>query len=488
MSAYIIIFGIYLIGILYVGYRGYTKTDSISDFHVAGHGLGLMLAVGTFGGSFVSAASIVGYIGSGWIHGYGIFTKFVVGCAIGWLLLQVVGPKLYRYARKHERFTLSDFFADRYYSKFMRAWTTFIVMLYCISLLVIQLKGVGTILDAVLGIPYVWGVIGISIVFIAYTTLGGMMAVAVTDLIQFVILVAVILIILPVLVGQAGGFAAMNATANSISPDLVDVWSGDYTPPLTSIGMMFTIAMAVVSSPYYLTRFYSCKSVKTARGMVGIGAVILIVWYIALVTEGVAARVLMPTIPGMDSDYAFPMMVKQFLSPVLGGFVLTALTAAIMSTTDSILLAVGSSAAQDIYRTFINVTATDKQMLRVARWVTGLTGVLAMILAIDPPGLIMQIYPIAVALLSSGIAPPLLVGLFWRKATKEGGIAGSIISFIITTVWQQMGNPFGLQAAMVGIPIGCLIIFIVSLMTKEPPKEAIEPFFTDESLEPASVN
>lgn len=466
-------FIIYVLIVWGIGYYGYKRTQSLLDFHVAGRNLGLIPAAGTFAASYVSAATVVGYVGYAYAYGWALFSYFIVGISIGWILLQIISAKLFYF----RAITVPDFFESRYNSTFMRAAGAFVYICLLVIYLIIQMKGAGLIVETLTGIPYSTAVIIVGIIFLAYTIAGGMNSVAWTDVIQFIFMLFATVVTALFVLKSVGSITALNAKLMTIAGGPVNNPPGGLVHPTVGgvfsykqiLSTSFMAATATAAAPYYLMRYYACRNLQVARGMVGISGIFIGLLYVAIVITGAGARILitekLPTL-----DHTLPILLSNYLPGLIGSFALIAVASAIMSTTDSILLLIGSSFAHDVYSKYINPLASDKQELAVARWATLIFGALAIILSINPPGMIYEIYVFYGAFMAAFI-PPLFLGAFWKPINRPGGIASLIGGICIGIIWQILKTPGGIHASVPVVIGGIIIGVLVSSFTAEEPIE-----------------
>ena len=351
----------YLAIVYLIGYWSYRQATGLSEFYVAGKDLGIVPLVGTFVGSFVSASSILGYVAFSYGNGWSLITIYGIGCAsVG--LLGFVGDRL---AQLRSWCYLSDIYAVRYYSEKKRLWTALVFILWQSLFLMQQFMGVGYTIEQFLGIPYKAGLIVIGVTMVIYVTSGGMRSVVWTDVIQSVVMLTGVLVAAVAVLKIGGGISAINAAAKEISTEtlsqgfMLEALAGGQFTVSKIVTEAFALAAVICCVPFYHRMFFSARDAKLARGTIGLSTPILIFFYMALALLGVAGRVMMPELSAVDR--AFPALVDTALSPFMGTLVLTCIVAGIMSTLDSLLLAVGAMVSHDIYAGFINKDATEEQ-------------------------------------------------------------------------------------------------------------------------------
>jgi sodium/proline symporter len=237
-----------------------------------------------------------------------------------------------------------------------------------------------------------------------------------------------------------------------------------------------------------IIRIVTVKDFKSARVAVWWAGFFNLLIIATFAVIGVGCRALFPNLASWD--LASPQIASGALPPVIGGLLLSALLAAMMSTTDSLLLTAGSAVAHDIYTKMINPDATEKQKLLVGRVVSLLVGVIPFVLIFTPyfQGTLIQfIVASSVALAASTFFGPIIVGLRWTRATKEGCIWAMILGFFGDAIWLILKKPFGINEVLVGLTVSLLALVIVSYNTARTPRSQLEILWTREELDAKGV-
>ena len=336
-------------------------------------------------------------------------------------------------------------------------------------------------------------------VILAYTFMGGFMAVCVTDFIQGTLMLVGLLIvpiIAYVFVGPGNVTEVLNQSqvAGGASGYLSLFSNGDR--PYTAVEIISQLAwgLGYCGMPHILTRFMAVKNQKELKK----SRVIAIIWVAlslaAAVVIGIVGRAyLYPTVLGTEgaasSESVFiEMITKMFTKdmnlPFIGGIFLCGILAAIMSTADSQLLVTASSVSKDIYKGILRKDANEKNVLKMSRTTVIGVSVLAFIIAWNPDNSIMGLVSNAWAGLGAAFGPIVLMSLFWRRTNFAGAVAGIISGGLTVIIWdyiplmggQTLGTFTGLYSLAIGFAISILCIVIFSLCTKEPSKEILDEF------------
>ncbi len=165
----------------------------------------------------------------------------------------------------------------------------------------------------------------------------------------------------------------------------------------------------------------------------------------------------------------------QNLGVFVIGLVVAGAMAAALSTAGGLLITISSSFAHDIYYRLMNPKSSDKKRLAAGRWAIVLSTVVAGAVALDPPGVITQIVAWAFALAGGTFFPVLLLGVWWKRANKQGAIAGMLVGLTVTITYILLARSgitiFGIKdtgAGLIGVPINLIVTLLVSLMTATP--------------------
>lgn len=410
---------------------------------------------------------------------------FTLGIAGSWLIavsgLSIVlvsffmVPKVKFWADKVKGLTTGDLFESRFDRRTGTvaaivigvAWATFVGG---------QIIAGGKLLQVTMGMELSVAIFVVGTIILAYTTMGGLKAVIYTDVFQMVVLVAGILFLLvPIGMTQVGGWQGMveHFSANPDTASLVD-WSAAGWKQM--LGWFFAIIPVWFISIVGLQRIVAAKDVKTARRAFFLTGV-PIEWPLFAIGStlvGMFARILMPEL--QDAELATPMMIMMLLPVGIGGLVIAAYIAAVMSTADSCLIGPVAIFTNDIYRRYINKEATDADIVRVARISTIVLGIFAVSTAYLVPrvlDLILYAYTFGAA----GIFFPMLGLLFWKRTTASGAFWSIVLGGTSAVIWTVAGEPFGFASSYIGWAVSLPTLVLVSLLTEHSPEENLDIFY-----------
>jgi sodium/proline symporter len=497
---------IYLVAMLAIGLAFSRRVRTALDFATAGGGLGFWLYVLLMAGSLMSGMTAMGVAGLGFQAGYQTWwEQLAVPLSIA-ACTAIYGPKLNAVGRRLGFATVQDYLAFRYYdAKLIRGISGLISIFVSIVYLIGQYVAVGIVMKVLLGWEYWQGLLLTGAIVILYVMAGGLFAVAWTTLFQGLILVIGTVLMLPFVLSAAGGFAAMNEALNSVKP------IGPFRPPgldmpfggfeflttplynLTLFGLSVFLGLSV--APHIINNVFAFKDAKCIKwgpvASFAIGAVVLS----STKLMGIAGRVAWsqglidipshPVVPGAKwSDMVLPIMVEFAAPPLLWGLFAVVILAAVMSTTDRLLLTIGTNFSWDLYRNLLNPRASDRALTLISRAAVAIVGCLTIVAALSPPPLIAWLIWAALGMMFSTWFVVIVGGLFWRRATREGCIGGMLSGFLVTLVagiidgggiWPPpLGFRFPFYYAALGFVASSLVFASVSLATRRPPGKAVE--------------
>lgn len=472
-GTYLIILFLYLLFMLIIGYVTSKKVTSVESFFVADKSLGFIVSLGTFAATFVSSSSVIGT--TGWNYDIGWKSLWANG---GTMVSIIIGSLfLMGKLREFGESTIPDLFASRYYDKKIKLIPIIIILLMYTVFLTVEVMGAGKVLNIILGLDYTLAVIITLVVFVFYTMSGGMYAVAYTDLVQAIVGFGFIIIAAFLAVSKVGGFTQMNLQLAQIDHELVSpVMSGSTSATVVFILWNHLVwGTGNISQPAVIVRALSAKDVRTAKTSTAWSGIVFVGFYIALMMLGGTARILFPNL--QDPDFAFPTLVTNIFHPVFGGILMCSILAMIMSTTDSLLLVVGSTVGKDLYQDFINPKASVKDVLKVSRIAIICVGIIAGIFSLIKPTTILKLQIFNYSTIGAAFFIPMMAGFYWERATREGAIASMIGGAATNLLWYALNKPFDLDPIIPGLVAGFILLYIVSLLTPAPPNHIKEKYF-----------
>lgn len=470
MDIQLIIFILYFVVVFLIGWYSMRATQSESDYWIAGGKLGWGVGGATMAATHTSAGTFIGTIGVIYAVGWS-FSWVLISIPLAyWFMVAVLAPRF----TKVKELTLPAFLQRRYDSKLVRGIGAVIILIATVVYIQAQIVAGGLVANIVFGLDTTTGMVIFTLILLIYTVLGGMLAVAYTDFLQMVIMVLGTIVSVPLAVSHFGGFGNMIELVQAIKP-LTFNWGGFSTSLLITMGLAFFLGS--VATPEKLVRLYAMKDMRTIRK--GILLTIVLVTGINLLVFilGLAAMALFPVLP--TGDLAMPIIARAVLPTFIGTIMLAAVTSAMMSTVDSLLLVAGSALSEDIYQNLIHTNATEKRRLLVARIGIVIVGIIPLLFILGgfaKGELIQFIVVLFTAIMAAGFFTPVVGGVLWKRANKHGAIASMIGGVLMTGIWKVYGDP-EIYPVLPGFALSVLLFILVSISTAPPNEKLWKPYF-----------
>lgn len=450
-------FVVYLLIVLAIGVWGYTKTSDVMDFWAYGQEMGPWLATWSFVANFVSAVSVIGFIGAVYGEGYTLMTHTIFGLMLGISALYFVVDRI----RTLDLLTFPDIIANVTGYEAARPIAGVVLLSNGWLYLVMQLVGASLLVTTITGVPYEYMVWIIGIVFIAYTVLGGLVSVAWTDLLQGTLMVGAVVFALGYMAFDLGGITAINQEFAALGSSYVHpTGDGAYT----LIGIIASIVAffgTIFTEQNYIVRIAATKDIKTAKIHLAASGVILSVFYSALVILGGATTVALTRngLAVQTQDAAFPTLITEYVPSSVGVIIILAVMSAILSTTDTRLHSTGITTARDIY-SYFRPDAGDESQLRISRVATIVFGIAATAAAVNPPGTIIGLYNLRAVLLTSAFLIPVYLGLYWVGLSGRAIFASIVTGAILGVGAEIAGGLFGVPSTFIGVGAATLVLVV----------------------------
>lgn len=422
--------------------------------------------------ALVSAASFLGFLGLSYRMGWPLTTMaFGVGSALGFVLsMLIVSGPLRRYSQIRQKFTLTNFFSDRFGSLAGVFSTIFILFLFPIYVIP-QLMGGGLTGAYLLGIDFQTATILVGVVYVGYVLIGGMLSVTWTDFVQGLLMFIFMVGLSLVAIYHFGGLGKMLPQALATNPTFLSI--NPKMSPWTYFGISVGVFMFALSSPHLIMRLFTAKNVSQGRASLSLTAGMSLVFHLlGYIGVAGAALILAPKLANVDNTYI--VVMDQLFNPVVRGLAIAGILAAIMSTTDAMLLAIGAEVSTNIYKKFLSPGASDKQVIRVGQIVMALVGVITIVLALGQTKSIGIIVGMLVEGTGSTFAVPLIAGLWWKRANNTGGLLSMVGGFAaFAIVYLTKAVPLFAEI-LVALPVSLILMVLGSLLTAPPAPENVE--------------
>ena len=427
-------------------------------------------------------------------------TWTAVGLSIGtYLNFLLVAKLLRRYSEKIGAFTIPDFYARRYRDDkhILSCIAAIIILVFFIPYTASGFKAVGTMFNSLFGFDYHVAMIVGALIIIAYTTLGGFLAVSTTDLVQSIFMSIALVIIVFFGIDKAGGLGVVIDNAKAL-PGYLNLTQGydASTGTAGSFGIFSIVStlawgLGYFGMPHILLRFMGIRNedeLTLSRRIAFVWVVISMAVAVFIGVIGYSVS-LAGDIPMLTTSSESETVIIQlanlmsqngFIFALFAGIILSGILAATMSTADSQLLAAASSVSQDLVQEFMGIKLSTRQQMKAARLTVIAIAAIAVILAWNPNSSVFRVVSFAWAGFGAAFGPQMLLALFWRRSNKQGAIAGMIAGAAMVFIWKFGIAPLGGWLAIYELLPAFLISLaanvIVSNMTPAPSKTITEVY------------
>lgn len=457
---------LYLLVMLAIGYYSSKKIKKNEDFMVAGRRLGPILMAGTLAATEIGGGSSLGVVEKAF-EDWGMSAAwYVLTMAITFAILFFFGPKLRRTMVK----TIPEYFRRRY-GEAPGIITAIIMLLPLIGLTASQFIASAVILSVMTGFEYHISVIIVAIVVTAYSIMGGLWSVTLTDFVQVFLIVIGMALAIPFALNMIGGWD--NVVAN-IPAEHLSFTSGVGIKGIIGLVIMYTASFTVGQEA--VCRYYAARDDKAAKQGSLIACGINILYAFIPTVLGLITLALINTnkinsdfIMSNGARYALPTLAIQTMPPIICGLLFAGIISATMSSADSDLLGAGSIFGNDIYKVYIKKEASDKEVLRVTQFSMLCVGILSLIIALTNAGSIINLLMFSFTLRAGGAFIPYILGHYYKKASKAGAISSLIVGSVVSLLVERKIIPFfGLDPIIPGLIFSAIVFFIFCKLY--PPK------------------
>jgi SSS family solute:Na+ symporter len=459
----LIIVVVYSLAMIGVGLGARKKVRSQNGFFVAQRQISLPFIAGSLVATAVGGSVTVGMAGRGYGQGLTGAWWLLVG-SIGLLIL---GIFFARKVRGAALYTLPEL-VEKQYDRRVGLAASILIVIAWVGVVAGQIVAAGKVLSILgIGSGAFWMVI-FTIVFVAYTVIGGQLSVIRTDLYQAIIIYLGIFIGLALFLPQVGGLDGLR----------LSLPQSYFSFPVSSqfgwkafLSFLILVGATYVVGPDMYTRLFCARNEKTAQRATFLSASAFIPLAFAIVLIGMGAKVLYPQLS--DPEQAFPQVISGVLSPWLGGLVLAALVAAFMSSADTCLLSQGVILTQDIIKRF-HPSLGEKKTILLTRFNIIILGLLALGLAMILKGVISSLL-FAYTIFTCGLVVPVIAGFYKDrlKVTPQGALAalvgGGVIGLVGKLLEKLPGVDIPLKGdlGLIGFAVSAILLFGVSFLTRK---------------------
>ena len=470
----LITFVVYISAMVLIGLFAYLRTNNLSDYILGGRSLGSFVTALSAGASDMSGWLLMGLPGAVYMSGLSeswIAIGLIVGAYLNWLF--VAGRLRVQTEHNGNALTLPDYFSNRFedHSRVLRIFSALVILvfftIYCASGVVAGAR----LFESTFGMSYETALWAGAAATIAYTFIGGFLAVSWTDTVQATLMIFA-LILAPVMVLVATG--GMDSTFAAI--ELKDATSFDMLKGATFVGVISLMAwgLGYFGQPHILARFMAADSVKSipaARRISMTWMILCLGGAVAVGFFGIAYFAAHPEVGGAvaeNPERVFIELAKILFNPWVAGVLLSAILAAVMSTLSCQLLVCSSALTEDFYKAFLRKGASQTELVWVGRAMVLLVALVAIGLAANPDNRVLGLVSYAWAGFGAAFGPVVILSVLWKGMTRNGALAGMLLGALTVILWKNFFAWTGLYEIIPGFILATLGILLFSRIGAGP--------------------
>ncbi|MEX2572490.1 MAG: sodium:solute symporter family protein [Gemmatimonadota bacterium] len=437
----------------------------MSEYFLAGRKLGGLVAALTYSATTYSAFMLIGLAGLTYQGGVGALGFELIYLA-GLSLVVFFGPRFWRVGHAYDYVTPAEMLGDRYESRLVAVVVAVVSCIFLIPYSAVQLMGIGYLLEGLTegGVSFIAGVTVAAVLAVAWAYLAGLRSVAWTDSLQSLVMIVSAVAVLVLVVRALGGPGAFAATLERDHAEWLTVPGPGYFDLPTFIGLSLPWFFFSISNPQVSQRLFVPASLASMRVMVLGFLVFGFVYTLVSIVWGFSALVMFP---GLENpDLATPTLLSSgVVPPLLALMVMLGITAAAISTVDSILLTLSSMVSRDLYGN-LRRDGTEQRQLLAARLVIPFIAVLAFLFA----RLRLDLIAVLSVASSAGLlvmVPTIIGAFYWRRGSAAGAMLSIVTGAVVVMVTQFGGwRPLGQWPGVWGLATATAVFVGVSLATR----------------------
>ncbi|MBJ7223100.1 MULTISPECIES: sodium/proline symporter PutP [unclassified Brenneria] len=477
----LVTFLVYIFGMVLIGLFAYRATNNFGDYILGGRRMGSVVTALSAGASDMSGWLLMGLPGAIFISGISeswIAIGLTIGAYLNWKW--VAGRLRVHTEVNHNALTLPDYFTHRFEdtSKLLRVISALVILIfftiYCASGVVAGARLFESTFDMSYGTALWAG----AAATIAYTFIGGYLAVSWTDTVQASLMIFALILTPVMVILSLGGIDTSLMVIEAQNPANLDMFKG---MSFVAIISLMGWGLGYFGQPHILVRFMAADSHHTIHNARRISMTWMILCLAGAVTVGFFGIAYFTNHPeqagnvSANSERVFIELSILLFNPWIAGVLLSAILAAVMSTLSCQLLVCSSAITEDLYKPFLRKNASQKELVWVGRAMVLLVAVIAIALSANPENRVLGLVSYAWAGFGAAFGPVILLSLLWPRMTRNGALFGMIVGAATVLLWKQYAW-LGLYEIIPGFLFNCLTIVVVSLLGRAPSKVITERF------------
>ena len=469
-NSVVVTFGVYLFILFAVGFIGWRRTHTLTDYVLGGRRLGPWVTALSAGASDMSGWLLLGLPGYAYASGLEALW-LVAGLWLGtYLNWRLVAQRLREVSHQLDVLTIPDYLAARFNDtgRLLKVIAALCIIVFFTFYTASGLVAGGKLFNSVFAMPYLWAVMTGAAVIVVYTLIGGFLAVSWTDFLQGSLMLFA-LVLVPVLAfSESTNTLSTIDSLEAINPALLDIWTDNSGVALSGLAIVSLLAwgLGYFGQPHILARFMAIHSPGKLKHARHIAMSWVSLSMLGAVMAGLAGILVFGSALQADGERVFIELIGKLLQPLPAGICLAAILAAIMSTADSQLLVASASLADDLYKSCWKTNASDRELVWVGRLGVIVIAVVAAVIARDPDSSVLNMVAYAWAGFGAAFGPVILFSLFKENMSRRQAIVGMLTGAITVAVWKHYDHGiFTVYELLPGFVLASLAILLTGLVT-----------------------
>lgn len=482
---------LYLCSLAFLGYIGYKKTNSASDYLVGGRQMHPVIMALSYGATFISASAIVGFGGMAAAYGMGLQWLCLLNMFVGVIIAFIVfGGPTRRLGAKYNASTFPQLLGAHFKSDKIRVLAAVVIFLGMPLYAAVVMKGGAVFIERIFKIDFNIALLMFTLVIAAYVSAGGMKGVMYTDALQAGIMFACMAFLLFRLYSVLGtGFVESNRLLSELGAAVPDRFKelghqGWTSMPVTGSPQWYTLITSLImgvgigclAQPQLVVRFMTVGSTKELNRGVMVGSVFLIVTVGAIYHAGALSNLFFMKTEGLiatevvsDIDKIIPYFIDKSMPAWFSALFMLCILSASMSTMSSQFHTMGAAAGMDIYGTIAKKNASQSTtVIRLGILVSILISYIICYLL--PNNIIARGTAIFMGICASTFLPSYFGALYWKKTTTKGVMYSMTTGLVVTILIYLFIHKA--EAAPLGI---CRMLFGRDILFESYPVYLIDP-------------
>ena len=455
---------LYTVMLAHHAWTGKRETKGLTDYYVGGRNMGGWVIGLSFFATYASTNSFVGF--SGQTYDWGVPWMLFVPASVALSLFAwlIIAPRLRSFTRAMDSLTIPDFIGFRFDSTPARVFAALILIAASFFYMTAVFKGIGNLLEVFLEIPYKLSIVIVFFVVMLYTMIGGFISVVKTDSVQGVVMIMAAILLFTGTVNAAGGLNAIFEVRSQAGGEALFTWGGGVAIPVL-LGTRFAALIKFAVEPRQLARFFALQGDKAIRTGMLVSTITFGFVFSLLIPIGLYARRIFPDGLG-DTDLVIPNLLSQVFGQGTAAFLLVAMVAAAMSSLDSVLLVLASTAERDIVSVIKPGRSEKDQMFWTKGWVA-LFAFITMLISLNPPGGIVTLTAFSGSLYGACFFPAIVFGLHWQRGSGSAVITSFGTGIVTLLTWDFIPGSEVVHEVFPAMLLSTVAYAGISLVTRD---------------------